>query len=54
MIFTDHFLEISIAFVLKLYSLNIIKKIENLIESLRIKIASGHLNQYPALMYISV
>ncbi len=35
--FTVHFLEISIAFVLKLYSLNVIK------------IESGHLNQYPAL-----
>ncbi len=47
--FTVHFLEISIAFVLKLYSLNVIKKIENRIESLRIE--SGHLNRYPALMW---
>ncbi len=32
--FTFHFLEISIDFVFKLYSLNVIKKIENRIESL--------------------
>ncbi len=49
--FTVHFfLEISIAFVLKLYSLNVIKK--SRIESNRAlanRIESGHLNRYPAL-----
>ncbi len=53
--FTVHFfLEISITFVLKLYSLNVIKKIENQIESLQIEIESGHLNRYPALVYTMV
>ncbi len=49
--FTVNFLEISITFVLKLYSLNVIKKsrIESrACESNRIK--SGHLNRYPALI----
>ncbi len=45
--FTVHFLEISIAFVLKLFTEY--KKIENRIKSLRIEIESGHLNRYPAL-----
>ncbi len=40
--FTVNVLEISIAFVLKIYSLNVIQKIENRIESLRIEIVSGH------------
>ncbi len=49
--FTVIFLEMSITFVLKLYSLNVIKKIENRIESLRIEIESGHLNRYPAIAF---
>ncbi len=50
--FTVHFLEISIAFVLKLYSLNIIKKNRESNRELanRNRIESGHLNRYPALL----
>lgn len=48
--FTVIVLEISIAFELKLYSLIVINKIENRIESLRIEIESGHLHRYPALI----
>ncbi len=45
--FTVQFLEISITFVLKIYSLNVIKKFE----SLQIEIESGHLNRYPAIAF---
>ncbi len=55
--FTVHFLEISITFVLKLYSLNVIKKsrIESNRElANRNRIESGHLNRYPALVTIAL
>ncbi len=50
--FTVNFLEISIAFVLKLYSLNVIKKSRIESKACESKIKSGQLNRYPALMYV--
>ncbi len=47
--FTVHLLEISIALVLKIYSLNVIKKNRESNQELANRIESGHLNPYPAL-----